>query len=134
MKKIYIAIITLLLASCASITPEKLAQRTDDDVCKTYGGLSNLAFNGKKMAAPWKDELIRRKLVTDDELTAIENKKIFVGMKECALYASWGEPRKQNRTVSGSGVRVQNIYGSYGKHNKPTYVYVSNGVVTSWQD
>ena len=52
---------------------------------------------------------------------------IVLGMTAEQLRASWGAPSKINRTVVTRGTHEQWIYGS-------TYVYVENGLVSSWQD
>jgi|CXWL01.1.fsa_nt_gi hypothetical protein len=73
-----------------------------------------------------RNESARRKLEFDDKL--ISSGKIKLGISECQLYASWGLPKDQNRTVGSWGVHIQHIYGS------GSYVYTQNGRVTSWQD
>jgi|GEM_PF-2351927 len=55
------------------------------------------------------------------------DKTIWIGMTEEMLYDSWGQPKEINRTVTKYGEHKQCIYSS-------AYVYVENGVVTSWQD
>lgn len=72
-----------------------------------------------------KAEALRRKLVFNDSL--IRKEKVRIGMSECELYAAWGLPGEQNRTVGSWGVHIQHIYGN-------SYVYTENGRVTSWQD
>ncbi|HAF00409.1 MAG TPA: hypothetical protein DCG63_03855 [Methylophilaceae bacterium] len=133
MKKVSIVIMMLFMAGCTTMTPEKFALKTDDEVCRASGYLRNI-LGGKKLAEPWMRELEKRNLLTEREIAAVNNKEIFIGMTECALYASWGSPKRTNRSVSHDGINIQNIYGDYSKYSKPTYVYTRNGVVTSWQD
>lgn len=60
---------------------------------------------------------------------AIKEKKIFIGMPAAAVRASWGEPDKINTSNYNGVVKEQWIY-----RGEKNYVYLENGVVTSWQD
>jgi len=80
------------------------------------------------------DEAKRRGWLTDDEIELVKQKKIRIGMSERALKISWGYPSDINRTVGSFGVHKQCVYGTYSGYSSPTYVYVENGKVTSWQD
>lgn len=53
---------------------------------------------------------------------------ITLGISSCQLYASWGTPESENRSVGSWGVHTQHVYGLR------SYVYTRNGIVTSWQD
>ena len=56
---------------------------------------------------------------------------IWLGMDAEQLQASWGRPADINRTVSAYGVREQWVY----RYSSTTrYVYLEDGIVTSWQD
>lgn len=59
----------------------------------------------------------------------VKSRLIRIGINQCALYASWGYPKSQNRTVGSWGVHIQHVYGDFGP-----YVYTENGRVTSWQN
>jgi len=59
---------------------------------------------------------------------AILKGQIAIGMTTDMLIASWGFPEDINRTVMAGLVSEQWVYG------KGVYVYLDNGVVTSWQD
>lgn len=72
-------------------------------------------------------EAVRRKISLNRAVIKAETMRI--GMDQCTLYASWGTPRRQNRSVGPWGVHLQLIYGDYGP-----YVYLRNGIVTSYQD
>jgi hypothetical protein len=52
------------------------------------------------------------------------------GMTAEQVIASWGRPRDINRTVGSWGVHEQWVYGEFGG----PYVYLEDGVVTSWQN
>lgn len=75
----------------------------------------------------FKKEASRRKLKFSAKL--IKEQKVRIGMSLCDLYASWGYPDAENRTVGGWGVHIQHVYGDFGP-----YVYTENGRVSSWQD
>ena len=111
--------------------PNRLKAMSKDEVCLAYGNALRKGEVDKigslpDMAKLVKKELARRKLKLDDSL--IRKGHIKMGISECQLYASWGMPEDQNRTVGGWGVHIQYVYGS------GTYVYTENGRVTSWQD
>lgn len=72
-----------------------------------------------------KNELIK-KYGTTLGLKIFEE-KIWIGMTKEMLLESWGRPDDINRSVGSWGVHEQCIYTS-------AYVYIENGVVTSWQD
>ena len=57
---------------------------------------------------------------------AILKGKIFIGMGSDQAKASWGPPKRINKTVSASGVHEQWIYSSQ-------YLYFENGKLTSFQ-
>lgn len=68
--------------------------------------------------------------LTDYEFQMICEEKIYRGMRESVLYASWGYPR---RTNSSSGIWGNSKQLVYGSSPYSSYVYVENGYVTSWQ-
>ena len=51
------------------------------------------------------------------------------GMTADQVRASWGAPSDVNRSVGSWGVHEQWVFGS----SSATYVYLENGIVTSWQ-
>ena len=67
-----------------------------------------------------------------EEVEAIACRRIWVGMSEGMLRASWGSPETVNRTVTSSVVSEQWVYHRAYPHD--AYVYVENGVVTALQD
>lgn len=120
------------LAARKKMAPVILRKNSKDEFCVTYGEV----LRGEKIEEIGellpgiamklvKAESLRRKLIFNDSL--IRKAQVRIGMSECQLYAAWGLPSDQNRTVGSWGVHIQHIYGS-------TYVYTENGRVTSWQD
>ena len=129
---VYLQLVFLL--GCAG-SPMHLSQMdrnqlttvTDDQLIRAIG--SDLTRNNLMF-----DEVKARKLLSDEEIDLVKSKEIRLGMSEKALLASWGTPTKTNKSVSSFGVRKQFVYGTFSKYSSPTYVYVENGKVTSWQD
>lgn len=108
-----------------------LKAMTKNEFCETYG----MALRGGEVydigALPdivklVKKEATRRTLRFDDSL--VRKEQIRMGISECQLYASWGMPEDQNRSVGSWGVHVQHVFGL------SRYVYTENGKVTSWQN
>ncbi len=62
----------------------------------------------------------------DSDLLRVACGSLWIGMTQAQLTESWGAPERVNRTVYPGGVHEQWIYGD-------TYVYVEDGVVTSYQ-
>lgn len=79
-------------------------------------------------------EMERRSLLSQNEKDLVAKKQIQIGMSLCALYASWGKPDHENRSVGSWGTHIQHVYNAGLRYIRPTYVYTENGVVTSWQD
>lgn len=94
-----------------------------DELCEAYGEALRA---GDTFAVSLKKELSRRKIKLDD--SSVRKEAINMGISECQLYASWGMPVDQNRTVGSWGVHIQHVFGT------GTYVYTENGRVTSWQN
>ena len=69
----------------------------------------------------------------DQALDAIDRKQIWIGMTKEQLHLSWGNPNYTNRTTLPNGLQEQCIYGSDSLLGRK-YVYLDNGIVTSWQD
>lgn len=67
---------------------------------------------------------------SDDILGVIMCGWVQRGMTSAQLIASWGRPEDINRTVGSWGVHEQWVYGEYGG----PYVYLEDGIVTSWQN
>lgn len=65
---------------------------------------------------------------SDDELLKVACGSVFVGMTAEQLRASWGNPQAVNSTTFADGTHEQWVYGDFGP-----YVYVENGIVTSYQ-
>jgi len=64
-----------------------------------------------------------------EECISIAKGYIFMGMTKEQLIMAWGKPKDINRTVTRYSTDEQWVYGDFGP-----YVYLKDGVVTSWQD
>ena len=72
-------------------------------------------------------ELVKRGALSRSDWQLVEARKIGIEMTELALMCSWGATER-NRTIGSWGVHNQYVYREH------QFVYVENGVVTSWQD
>ena len=74
-------------------------------------------------------QLNRRLAVGDPEWVLIDQHRIYIGMTECALLASWGKPEKMDHdNTLRSGGLLRYIY-----HDGADLVYVADGKITSFQ-
>ena len=138
MKKIILLTIVVvstvtIICSCAG-TPMHIATMSPESLqsVNTYKLANAYA---KSRSERVRDELIRRNVITSDEWTYIDHKKIRLEMSEVALICSWGKPGlygRINKSVGSYGVHRQYVYRKCSSCST-TYVYVKNGKVTSWQ-
>lgn len=74
-----------------------------------------------------------KQLTADEQriTSATASGKVTRGMTAAQVRSSWGDPTKINRTVGSYGVHEQWVYdrGNF----RSQYVYLENGVVTSFQ-
>ena len=119
------ALVTILLGGCSTIPPTQMSVA---QLCATYGMLSR--GNPRADALPLiETELDRRNLrLTTDERDLVIRERIRVGVSQCVMYAAWGFPVRENRTVTGGGESIQHVYS--GRN----YAYTRNGVVTALQN
>lgn len=80
----------------------------------------------------WKREQAERKERLKKKYGDINGEKIFngyiwLGMTKEMIIDSWGETHRINRSVGVWGVHEQWIYSG-------SYLYIDNGILTSWQD
>lgn len=134
MKALFIIALSLIvtLPGCAHFkplsSPEAAAQLDENQLCRRGKSTNCNSSQGCKQDKFAVEEIKKRGLIQDWEWPLIEQNKIKRGMSECGLIASWGGLPKINKSVGSWGVRKQYVYKRAGN-----YVYVRNGVVTSWQ-
>ena len=114
------------IAGCATPLPEMSA----DFLCVHYA-YNNQSKSDKLPAI--RDEIQRRKLLAENEQSAVEQGVLRIGMSRCAMLAVQGLPLAENRSTSAAGSYVQHVFNS-PRGGKRVYVYTTNGRVTSWQD
>lgn len=66
---------------------------------------------------------------TKDDCLRIVNRKLWAGMSKVQLQLAWGNPRSIDKNYTFGSNSEQWVYGSMGP-----YVYIENGIVTSWQE
>lgn len=112
--------------------PAKFQEMRKEEFCDAFGKairgvwIDNIGAS-KEVIVMARTEATRRKLSFNQNLVRAE--KVRIGITECELYASWGLPERQSRSVGSWGVHIQHIFGLSGP-----YVYTQNGIVRSWQD
>lgn len=123
----------LALVACATVSPERIASMKADELCASYSTLRS----DPGLAAQVRKEIERRGLIAAADWSSIDRGSIRVGMPVCALYASWGSPSRENRTITGGGVSIQHVYSGYsGRYvsTRSNYAYTRNGVITAIQN
>ncbi len=112
--------------------PTTLRTLNKDEFCKQYGDVirHNMTpgyYPEVDLRPDFVKEAKRRGLKFNQ--TSITSEQISIGMNTCQLYAAWGLPEDRNRSVGSWGVHEQLVYGSFGP-----YIYLRNGVISSFQD
>ena len=124
--------IAVTVAGCAMVTGGDAGTLPDLALCAQHGATHRVpAFSGGAKA--YREELVRRNLLSEKEWRAIDQRGIFIGMSLCAMYAEFGRPYRENRTVTANGERIQHVYREIGASHA-AYIYTTNGTVTAWQD
>lgn len=114
------------LAGCATPLP----QMNTDFLCQHFGENSQ----GKTDRVPAiRAELQSRKLLSEQEVVAVDNGVLLIGMSRCGMFAVQGIPTAENTTTTASGTFIQHVFVNSRTTFKREYVYTQNGRVTSWQ-
>jgi len=108
------------------VAAQKAEERRKIEEQKNEENAKRLALEETKKAKEWKDSLVQKygKEVADKIIA----KKIWIGMTREMAMESWGYPEDINRSVGSWGVHEQWVYSN----NR--YLYIENGILTSWQD
>lgn len=123
------ALIAAALTGCA-LTPEDIARIPDQQLCDLHGTLARSPLHANE-AATLLQEIVQRRLVTEEERGLINQKIVQTGMSECAMLSAWGSPDRQNTTLTAGLTSIQHVYRRGGLCAQ--YVYTTNGVVKSIQ-
>ena len=117
--------LVIFLSACATesdpakMSEEQLEKQQTPDLCVAYG---------KTRSEHIEAELVRRNLLTDEEMNLIQQKKVKTGMSTCAALAVLGAPQDINEQVSNGGDREQWVYRTCDSC-EASYVYIKNGKV-----
>jgi hypothetical protein len=77
----------------------------------------------------WTDAVLAAAQVSTKDHGYIRERRVRIGMSECAVVAALGKPEAANSTHTARGRSTQLVY-----RQKGMYVYTEDGVVTSWQN
>jgi hypothetical protein len=77
----------------------------------------------------WAEAVIAAADVSVNHHKYIRERRVGIGMSECAVLSALGKPETANSTHTAGGRRTQLVY----RANR-LYVYTENGVVSAWQD
>ena len=131
MKKLFFVIcLSLAISGCATLTmsaKEKIQTLTNDQIYS-----QQVSSWDEKIKTLLRQEIVRRypEWPEDIKRVVLEG-NIQIGMTEEQVLASWGLPSRANRSVGSWGVHKQWIYEL--PHYKCAYLYIENGILTSWQ-
>jgi len=133
-RNLFIFLCIISLSGCAGspaqlgmMSPEELNQQPSLVLCNAYHVLGSDKV---------KEELLKRGEITDDEWSLIEGEQYRIGMSELSLICSLGKPNYKgaiNKSAGSWGTKKQYVYPSIYS-SKRTYIYVRNGIVTSYQN
>lgn len=128
-----IVIWTLFLCGCSGsllsisgMSPAQLRAVDDDTIIQTYSW--ERMGNGEN--ANLRTEIVRRGLLSPDELRRLDSRTIRIGDTETFALACWGQPEHVNTYRDGPATTRQMVYGRVGDAEQ-NVVYVTNGKVTS---
>ena len=134
LRKCVFVLLPLLVLGCAGspgrvllTKPAKLQAVSSFDLCKSYF---------LRPTAKLKLELKERNEFTPEEWDFIDQRKIYIGMREVALVCAWGYPGMfgwVTESVTDQGAHWQWVYRPCPLC-KAQYVYVKEGKVTNWQN
>lgn len=135
MKRVTLLVACLCIPSCGYLVTPTASSDSDPEVCVRYGRyLHTPAFQNGPLLQHYAAEIKKRRLLTAEEMTAVQGRVIGIGMSECVLFASWGQPTRANRSVWKTGARTQYVYRDMGYYASTSrYVYVEDGKITGWQ-
>ena len=128
----------LVIAGCVKEKPESIKSFDTDmlnkmyflPLCKNYHTLNkNDQFT--TLSRSQFETTLKNKGLSKKDLDIAKQNEIYIGMSQCGLYVSWGNPSDEHTSVNKYTKRIQHVYGT--NINNISYVYTENGKVTSWQ-
>ena len=147
-------IATVVLAGCGSLQKSldesdlsiipKVPNLSDDRLCSYHGRYARIQTEARfKVAQAVDAEIQKRSLLNEVDSQYISKEQFSIraftiGSSECAVLSVLGWPEEVNKTVTSSGTHIQYVFKRFLSNDLTDYdytnVYVSNGVVTSWQE
>jgi len=126
-----------MLVGCVTATPPDVSKMSIADVCEGYKrnldiqsiGATGRFLTGSSYDSRYAKEIERRDFFSEEEKQLIRDQKVQMGMRSELLRCIFGYPSDINRTVTSNSTSEQWVFRNHG-----WYVYVENGVVTSWQN
>ena len=115
MKKLLLTICLLLVGGCEAMITDVI-NKWDDSLHGHTSRRQKYIESNPELHAKTKEYILAGQIV--------------LGMTKSEVVASLGYPRDVNKSVGVWGVDEQWVYGSY----TGTYLYFTNGILTSWQD
>ena len=119
----------------AGLSQVELQEFDTLDICHAYSRF----LKGSSVIKNMEAELKKRKAIKAKNWKSIKENKIRIGMNECELFASWGDPSRLSYSNTNKscyekiGCNVQYVYRP-NQYGSAQYVYVENGKVRAWQD
>jgi hypothetical protein len=122
-------------------SPEYLSKLNDKDLClRFYMGVLNEDLTGTR---PYELKIktgttsfdlniegeLKNRGLTTEQINKIRNRTINIGSPVCVMYAVYGYPDDENRTVTSHSAITQHVYRTIG-----LYIYSVDGIIESWQD
>jgi len=77
----------------------------------------------------WTNTVLAAAQVSSKDHGYIRERRLRIGMSECAMFAALGKPEAANSTHTAGGRSTQFVY-----RGKGLYVYTDDGVVRAWQN
>ena len=121
-------------------SPEYLSKLDDRTLCLNfYMGVLNEDLTGTRPYGSYtagntsfdlniEGEFKSRGLTTE-QINNVRKRIINIGSPVCVMYAVYGYPDDENRTVTNHSVHIQHVYRIKG-----LYIYSVDGIIASWQD
>ncbi len=129
--KLLMVLPLIVLSACVTVTENNVTTLSTLDLCTGRIIAKNLGQPDRASLAF--AEIQRRGEFTADELRAIENNQVFVGMSEAAGLCAWGNGFDSvNTTATAGGTSRQYVYTG-NEYVKSRYLYSSGGRITGFQ-
>jgi hypothetical protein len=106
-------------------TPNQLAAESAITLCAVYYDDHDLKVKG---------ELVRRKLIPDQDWPIIDRHEVAVGMYDFEAIAAWGRPDLVHTLVTRKGTKSRYVYNACRGCQKSYLTFDNDGVLTTIQN